>query len=107
MVFLCAAPVALVGFIVALTLKEVPLREMTPSTPSISRRLRHARRRDARQGPGKSPSADDAALAGGPAAQHLRKARLRPRFARLWGLIQIYRNNQVFGSARLTDIADA
>jgi hypothetical protein len=26
--------------------------------------------------------------------------------ARLWALIQIYRNNQVFGSARLTDIAD-
>src|ERR1700744_4320057 len=28
MVFLCAAPVALVGFIVALTLKEVPLRDI-------------------------------------------------------------------------------
>ncbi len=28
MVFLCAAPVALVGFLVALMLKEVPLREM-------------------------------------------------------------------------------
>jgi Mn-dependent DtxR family transcriptional regulator len=26
--------------------------------------------------------------------------------ARLWALIQIYRHNQVFGSARLTDIAD-
>jgi hypothetical protein len=26
--------------------------------------------------------------------------------ARLWALIQIYRSNQVFGSARLTDIAD-
>jgi hypothetical protein len=26
--------------------------------------------------------------------------------ARLWALIQIYRHNQVFGSARLTEIAD-
>jgi hypothetical protein len=26
--------------------------------------------------------------------------------ARLWALIQIYRNNQVFGSARLTDISE-
>jgi hypothetical protein len=26
--------------------------------------------------------------------------------ARLWALLQIYRNNQAFGSARLTDIAD-
>jgi hypothetical protein len=28
LVFLCAAPVALIGFIVAWTLKQVPLREM-------------------------------------------------------------------------------
>ena len=38
MVFLCAAPVAVVGFIVALFLKEVPLREMEAVSPSISAR---------------------------------------------------------------------
>jgi hypothetical protein len=107
MVFLCAAPVALVGFIVALLLKEVPLREMDavnavdlgegfgmPSTDSADKVLEIAIGRMMRQSP----------------EIRLRNICERPGcdldVARLWALIQIYRNNQVFGSARLTEIAD-
>ena len=107
MVFLCAAPVALIGLVVAMLLKEVPLREIEalnavdlgegfamPNTDSpdkvlemvIGRMMRHSpeiRLRNICEQPG----------------CHL-------DVARLWALIQIYRNNQVFGSARLTAIAD-
>jgi EmrB/QacA subfamily drug resistance transporter len=107
MVFLCAAPVALVGFIVALLLKEVPLREMDAVNAV-----------DLGEGFG-MPSTDSAdkvlEMAIGRMMRHSPEIRLRnicekPNcdldIARLWALIQIYRNNQVFGSARLTKIAD-
>src|SRR5689334_485339 len=107
MVFLCAAPVALVGFIVAWLLKEVPLREMDavnavdlgegfgmPSTDSPDKVLEMAIGRMMRNSP----------------EIRLRNICEKPGcnldVARLWALIQIYRHNQVFGSARLTDIAD-
>ena len=44
-VFLCAAPVALVGFVLALMLKEVPLREMDDARRWISARDSPCRRR--------------------------------------------------------------
>jgi len=107
MVFLCAAPVAFVGFIVALLLKEVPLREMDavsavdlgegfgmPSTESPDKVLETAIGRMMRNSP------------------EIRLRSICERqgcdldVARLWALIQIYRHNQVFGSARLTEIAD-
>jgi EmrB/QacA subfamily drug resistance transporter len=107
MVFLCAAPVALVGFAVAWLLKEVPLREMDavnavdlgegfgmPSTDSPDKVLEMAIGRMMRNSP----------------EIRLRNICEKPGcnldVARLWALIQIYRHNQVFGSARLTDIAD-
>jgi EmrB/QacA subfamily drug resistance transporter len=107
MVFLCAAPVALVGFVVAWLLKEVPLREMDavnavdlgegfgmPSSDSPDKVLEIAIGRMMRQSP----------------EVRLRNICERPGcsldIARLWALVQIYRHNQAFGSARLTDIAD-
>ena len=107
MVFLCAAPVALVGFIVALLLKEVPLREMDavnavdlgegfgmPSTDSADKVLEMAIGRMMRH----SPEIRLRNFAGQPGCD--------PDVALLWALIQIYRQSQVFGSARLTDIAE-
>ena len=106
-VFLCAAPVAVVGFIVSLFLKEMPLREMDavsatdlgegfgmPSTESpdkilevaIGRLMRHSPEIRLRSIAGQAGCESDVAL--------------------LWALIQIYRQSQVFGSARLTDIAE-
>jgi EmrB/QacA subfamily drug resistance transporter len=106
LVFLCAAPVAFIGFVVAWLLKQVPLREMEtvavdlgegfgmPSTESPEKVLEIAIGRLMRQ----SPEIRLRTIAGQPGCEL--------DVARLWALIQIYRNNQVFGSARLTDIAD-
>src|SRR5882757_6621056 len=107
MVFLCAAPVAFVGFIVALTLKEVPLREMDAVNAV-----------DLGEGfgmPGAETPDKVLEIAVGRMMRHSPEVRLRNicekpgcdlDVARLWALIQIYRSNQVFGSARLTDMAD-
>ena len=105
-VFLCAAPVALIGFILALMLKEVPLRDMDDASvdlgegfamPSgenseeilegaVGRMMRH------------SPDLRLSSLAGQPGCDL--------DVGALWALLQIYRHKQVFGSARLTDIAE-
>jgi EmrB/QacA subfamily drug resistance transporter len=106
LVFLCVAPVAFIGFLVAWLLKEVPLREMEtaavdlgegfgmPSTESPEKVLEIAIGRLMRQ----SPEIRLRNVAGRPGCEL--------DVARLWALIQIYRNNQVFGSARLTEIAE-
>jgi EmrB/QacA subfamily drug resistance transporter len=107
LVFLCAAPVAIVGFIVAWMLKEVPLREMDaavaidlgegfgmPGTESPEKVLEMAIGRLMRN----SPEIRLRSFAG--------QAGCEPDVALLRALIQIYRQSQVFGSARLTDIAE-
>ncbi|MGN7778178.1 DHA2 family efflux MFS transporter permease subunit [Mycolicibacterium sp. 22603] len=107
MVFLCAAPVAFVGFVVALFLKEIPLREM--ETVSAS---------DLGEGFGMpTPETSDEILEMAVARIfrdspdiRLRKLTDHPGceldIARLWAVVQIYRHNQVYGSATLTDIAE-
>jgi EmrB/QacA subfamily drug resistance transporter len=107
LVFLFAAPVAAVGFLVALLLKEVPLREMETSTAvdlgegfampgaeSSEQMLESAVGRLLRN----SPDIRLRSVAGRPGCEL--------DVARLWALVQIYRHNQVFGSARLSEIAD-
>ncbi|WP_137149152.1 MDR family MFS transporter [Mycolicibacterium sp. CR10] len=107
MVFLCAAPVALIGFVVALMLKEVPLQEMDPMaavdmgegfgmplTESPEKILENAVGRLIRQ----SPEIRLRSIAGLHGCES--------DVALLWALIQIYRQSQVFGSARLTEIAE-
>jgi EmrB/QacA subfamily drug resistance transporter len=106
-VFLCAVPIAVVGFVVSLFLKEVPLREMDavsatdlgegfgmPSTESPEKILEVAIGRLMRN----TPEIRLRSIAG--------QAGCESDVALLWGLIQIYRQSQVFGSARLTDIAE-
>ncbi|PRC42502.1 MFS transporter, partial [Mycobacterium sp. ITM-2017-0098] len=107
MVFLCGAPVAFVGFLVALTLKQVPLREIEttaaldmgegfgmPSTDSPEKMLETAVGRLVRQ----SPEIRLRSIAGTRGCES--------DVALLWALIQIYRQSQVFGSARLSEIAE-
>lgn len=107
LVFLCAAPVAVVGFVVALMLKEVPLHEMDtavavdmgegfgmPASESPEKVLEMAIGRLMRQ----SPEIRLRSIAG--------QAGCDRDVALLWALIQIYRQSQVFGSARLSDIAE-
>ncbi len=106
-VFLCAVPVAVVGFVVSLFLKETPLREMDamsatdlgegfgmPSTESPDKILEVAIGRLMRN----TPEIRLRNIAG--------QAGCESDIALLWALIQIYRQSQVFGSARLTDIAE-
>jgi EmrB/QacA subfamily drug resistance transporter len=106
LVFLCAAPVAAVGFVLALLLKEVRLREADafgldlgdgfgmPNDQSPEKLLEIAIGRIMRHG---GPGVGLRALAARPGCDL--------DVASMWALIQIYRYAQVFGSARLTDIA--
>ncbi|MGV0645369.1 MDR family MFS transporter [Mycolicibacterium sp. XJ879] len=106
LVFLFAAPVAFIGFLVALTLKEVPLHEMETAAVDLG---------DGFAMPGTENSEQVLESAIGRLLRHSPEIRLRSiagrpgcelDVARLWALIQIYRHNQAFGSARLTEIAD-
>ncbi len=105
-VFLCAAPVALVGFVLALLLKEVPLRDLesppvdladgfaVPCTSTPEEMLEVTVGRMMRD----SPDLRLRSLAG--------QLDCELDVAGMWALLQIYRNKQVFGSAQLTDIAE-
>ncbi|OBB69260.1 MFS transporter [Mycolicibacterium fortuitum] len=107
LVFLCAAPVALIGLIVALFLKEVPLLEAEatmaadlgegfgmPSSESADQVLETVVSRLMRS----SPEIRLRNVAGGPGCEL--------DVAGLWALLKIYRHGQIFGSARLSEIAD-
>ncbi|MDT7730005.1 MAG: hypothetical protein QOK45_258 [Mycobacterium sp.] len=106
-VFLCAVPVAIVGFVVSLFLKEVRLREVEtisatdmgegfgmPSTESPEKILEVAVGRLFRD----SPEIRLRSLAQQPGCEL--------DVPQMWALLHIYRQNQVFGSATLIDIAE-
>ncbi len=106
-VFLCGVPVAVVGFIVSLFLKEVRLREIEtvsatdlgegfgmPGTESPEKILEVAIGRIFRD----SPDLRLRSLAQLPGCEL--------DVTQMWALLQIYRQNQVFGSVTLTDIAE-
>ncbi|MGH3581156.1 MAG: MDR family MFS transporter [Mycobacterium sp.] len=106
-VFLFAAPVAIVGFILALFLKQVPLRDTAvtgstdmgegfgmPTIESPEKLLEIAIGRLLQR----SHGVDLEALAHSP--------RCHVDTAALWGLMQIYRHAAVTGTADLRDIAD-
>jgi len=105
-VFLWAVPVALVGFVLALFLREVPLREIgrnaadlgdgfaMPTTQTSEDMLETAIGRLMRGEPG----------------MRLRSIAMRPDcrldVAELWTLLRINRHQQALGIARITDIAE-
>lgn len=106
-VFLCGVPVAVVGFVVSLFLKEVRLREIEtvsasdlgegfgmPSTESPEKILEVAIGRIFRD----SPEIRLRSLAQLPGCNL--------DVTQMWALLQIYRQNQVFGTATLNDIAE-
>jgi EmrB/QacA subfamily drug resistance transporter len=106
-VFFWAAPVALLGFVVALFLREVPLRDIhnsavdvgdgfgMPTTDTPERLLENAIARMVRGDPG----------------VRLRSIAMRPDcrldVAGLWGVMRIYRFGQMYGTARLSDIGNS
>ncbi|MGV7587820.1 MDR family MFS transporter [Mycobacterium kansasii] len=105
-VFLWAATVAAVAFVLALLLREVPLRDIhnsavdlgdgfgMPSTETPEKLLENAIGRMLRGDPG----------------MRLRSIAMRPDcrldVAGLWGLLRINRYQQFFGAARITDIGN-
>ncbi len=105
-VFLCAAPVAAVGFVLALFLREVPLRDIHPSTVDLGdgfampttetpeQMLENAIARVLRAEPG----------------MRLRSIAMRPDcrldVAGLWAVLRVNRYQQFFGVARLTDMGE-
>ncbi|MCV7381422.1 MFS transporter [Mycobacterium alsense] len=105
-VFFWAAPVALLGFVLALFLREVPLRDIhssavdlgdgfgMPTTDSSEVLLENAVARVLRGVPG----------------MRLRSIAMRPDcrldVAGLWGVLRINRYRQMYGVARLTDMAE-
>ena len=106
--FLFAAPVAVVGFVLALMLKQVPLRSndvsiaadmgegfAMPTTDSPDQLLENAVGRLIRHGSG----AQLRAIAERPGGSKL-------DISRLWALLQVYRFGQAAGQARLSDIAE-
>ena len=107
LVFLCAAPVAVVGFVVSLFLKEIPLREMDAVSAS-----------DLGEGFGMpAPETSDEILEIAVARVFRDSPDIRLRrlteypgceldVARLWAVVQIYRHSQVYGSATLSQIAE-
>jgi EmrB/QacA subfamily drug resistance transporter len=105
-VFLCAVPVAVVGFVLALFLREVPLRDIgnnatdlgdgfaMPTTQTSEEMLETAIGRLMRGEPG----------------MRLRSIAMRPDcrldVAELWTLLRINRHQRALGIARITDIGE-
>ncbi|MDX1883731.1 MDR family MFS transporter [Mycolicibacterium sp. 120270] len=106
-VFLCAVPVALVGFVVSLFLKEIPLREMEAVSATD---LGEGFGMPNNESPDKILEVAIGRLMRNTSDIRLRtiagEAGCESDIAMLWALLQIYRQSQVFGSARLTDIAE-
>ncbi|MBW0013011.1 MDR family MFS transporter [Mycobacterium sp.] len=105
-VFLWAVPVAMVGFGLALFLREVPLRGIGNNRGDIGEAFAVPTSRS----PDEMLEVAIGRLLQGAPGMRLRSIAMRPDcrldVAQLWALLQIHRNAQVFGQARLSKIGD-
>lgn len=105
-VFLWAVPVALVGLVLALFLRQVPLRELHDSTIDLGDAFGMPNTETPDQ---MLEGAVERMLRGVP-GMRLRSIAMRPDcrldVAGLWGVLRINRYEQMYGTARLTDIAE-
>ncbi|GBE67139.1 MFS transporter [Mycobacterium sp. MFM001] len=105
-VFLWAAPVAAVGFVLALFLREVPLRDIGNRAADMGDGFAMP---TAQTSDELLESAIGRMLAGTP-GMRLRSIAMRPDcrldVAGLWAVLRIHRYARIFGAARLTDIGD-
>ncbi|KKC05992.1 MDR family MFS transporter [Mycobacterium nebraskense] len=105
-VFLWAAPVAVLGFVLALLLREVPLRDMHASTVDLG----DAFGMPTTETPDQMLETAIARMLRGQPGMRLRSIAMRPDcrldVAGLWGVLRINRYSQMYGTARLTDMAD-
>ncbi|MGE2815317.1 MDR family MFS transporter [Mycobacterium heidelbergense] len=106
-VFLWAVPVAVVGFVLALFLREVPLRGIGNNRGDIG----EAFAMPTSQSPDEMLETAIGRLLRGAPGMRLRSIALRPDcrldVAGLWGVLRINRYQQMYGTARLTDIGDS
>jgi EmrB/QacA subfamily drug resistance transporter len=105
-VFLWAVPVALVGFVLALFLRQVPLREFHDSTVDLG----DAFGMPTSETPDQMLENAIARMMRGVPGMRLRSIAMRPDcrldVAGLWGALRINRYTQMYGTARVTDMAD-
>ena len=105
-VFLWAVPVALAGFVMALFLREVPLRGIGNNRGDIG----EAFAMPTNQSPDEMLEAAIGRLVRGVPGVRLRSIAMRPDcrldVAGLWGVLRINRYRQMYGTARLTDMGD-
>jgi hypothetical protein len=105
-VFLWAVPVALVGFVLALFLREVPLRDIGKNAADLGDGFAMP----TSQSPDEMLETAIGRLLGGQPGMRLRSIALRPDcpldVAELWALLRINRYQRTFGIARITDIGD-
>ncbi|MGH3598376.1 MAG: MDR family MFS transporter [Mycobacterium sp.] len=106
LVFAWAAPVALVGFILASFLKEVPLRDIGNSASDLGDGFAMP----TSQAPEELLETAIGRLLRGEPGMRLRSIAMRPDcqldVAQLWALLRIHRYQRVLGIARLTDIGE-
>src|ERR1700761_324776 len=105
-VFLWAVPVALVGFVLALFLREVPLRDIGTNATDLGDGFAMA----TTQTPDEMLETAIGRLIRGEPGMRLRSIAMRPDcrldVAELWALLRINRHQQALGIARITDIAE-
>jgi EmrB/QacA subfamily drug resistance transporter len=106
-VFLWAAPVALVGFLLASFLREVPLRDISHNATDLGEGFAMPTGQSSEQ---LLEAAIGRMLRGAPPGMRLRSIAMRPDcqldVAELWALLRINRYHQAFGIARIIDIGD-
>jgi EmrB/QacA subfamily drug resistance transporter len=105
-VFLWAVPVALVGFVLSLFLREVPLRDIGPSATDLGDGFAMP----TAQTPEEMLETAIGRLLRGEPGMRLRSIAMRPDcrldVAELWALMRINRNQRALGIARITDIGE-
>jgi len=105
-VFLWAVPVALVGFVLSLFLREVPLRDIGPSATDLGDGFAMP----TAQTPEEMLETAIGRLLRGEPGMRLRSIAMRSDcrldVAELWALLRINRNQRALGIARITDIGE-
>lgn len=105
-VFLCAAPVAAAGFVLALFLREVPLRDIHTSAADLGDGFAMP----TSETPEQLLENAVARVLRGESGMRLRSIAMRPDcrldVAGLWAVLRINRYQQFFGAARLTDMGE-